>query len=404
MKKPHVALFIFIDAFGWEVYQRNRFFLDGMVRDAKPLETILGYSSACDPSIISGLLPSEHRMWSSFYYSPNTCPYRWLRHLRWLPDSIFSRGRVRYWMSKLIKRLHGFTGYFMLYNVPFKYLPLFDYSEKRSIWKEGLLQGRTIFNDLDDCGIPYSVHESGTSDEARFERIKERVERNEITLGYVSLGKLDALMHKVGNSGPQVTDLVRWYDGKVRDLIAAAEQAYDDVSWYVFTDHGMHNTIGQYDLQRDIDRLGLTYGRDYIAFYDATMARIWFLNDGSRAKITTALSGQSQGRILSEPDLRAFGVYFEDHMYGDLIFLMKSGIQIVPSFMGSKRVTGIHGFNPRDADSNATMLSNRPLPAELRRIHQIHDLMVQEMKDAQHLDTFKRPGNRIINRWGMRLA
>jgi len=379
MKPQKLALFIFIDAFGWEVYQRNHFFLDGLVKDAKPLETILGYSSACDPSIISGLLPCEHRMWSSFYYSPQTCPYRWLRFLRVLPAAIFSRGRVRYWLSKLIKRLHGFTGYFMLYSVPFKYLPLFDYSEKRSIWKEGLLQGRTIFNDLDERGIPYSVHESGTSDEARFARLQGQVERQEIALGYVSLGKLDALMHKVGNAGPQVTELVRWYDGKVRELIAAAENAYAEVSWYVFTDHGMHNTTAGYDLQRDLASLGLTYGRDYIAFYDATMARFWFRNDDARRKITDVLANHPRGRTLSEPDLRAFGIYFADHMYGELIFLMNSGVQIVPSFMGNKRVAGIHGFNPHDADSNATLLSNRPLPADLQRIHHIHRLMRREV-------------------------
>ncbi len=379
MKRKKLAIFIFIDAFGWQVYQRNRFFLDGLVKEAKPLDTILGYSSACDPSIISGMLPCEHRMWSSFYYSPKTCPYRWLRFLRVLPDAVFSRGRVRYWMSKLIKRLHGFTGYFMLYSVPFKYLPLFDYSEKRSIWKEGVLQGRTIFNDLDERGVPYCVHESGTSDEARFARLKEHIAAGDVALAYVSLGKLDALMHKIGNAGPAVTDLVRWYDRQVRDVIAAAEGACDELSWYVFTDHGMHNTTDGYDLRSDIEKLGLAYGKDYVAFYDATMARFWFLNDRARAAIPAALAGHPQGRILSEAELRAYGVYFEDHMYGELIFLMKSGVQIVPSFMGAKRVAGIHGFDPHDADSSASLLSNRPLPAELRSIHQIHDLMVREL-------------------------
>ncbi len=63
--------------------------------------------------------------------------------------------------------------------------------------------------------------------------------------------------------------------------------------------------------------------------------------------------------------------------------LMNSGVQIVPSFMGGKRVAGIHGFHPRDADSNATLLSNRPLPAELRRIHQIHGLMAREVAEVR---------------------
>ncbi len=374
-----LALFIFIDAFGWEVYQRNRFFLEGKVKDAKRLETILGYSSACDPSIISGLLPEEHRMWSSFFYSPRTCPYRWLRWLQVLPDSIFSRGRVRFWLSKIIKKLHGFTGYFMLYNVPFKYLPLFDYSETRSIWHEGLLRGKTVFNRLDEKGIPYLVHLSGTSDEARLERLREQVSRAAIPFAYVSLGKLDALMHKVGNAGPEVTERVRWYDERIREVIAAAEKAYDEVSWFVFTDHGMHNTTGEYNLMRDVEGLGLRYGKDYVAFYDATMARIWFLNEEVRLKITALLAAHPKGRILPEAELKELGVYFPDHMYGDLIFLMHSAVQIVPSFMGNKRMPGLHGFHPQDADSCATLLSNRPIPESVQRIQQIHSLMLREI-------------------------
>ncbi|MEI6219413.1 MAG: alkaline phosphatase family protein [bacterium] len=381
MKKPHVALFIFIDAFGWEVYQRNRFFLDGMVKDSKRLESILGYSSACDPSIISGLLPSEHRMWSSFYYSPKTCPYRWLRHLRWLPDSIFSRGRVRYWMSRWIKKLHGFTGYFMIYSVPFKVLPFFDYCEKRSIWREGLVRGKTIFNQLDERRIPYYVHQSATSDEARFTALRGDLNRGAIDFAYVSLGRLDALMHKVGNAGPQVTELLRWYDRQVRDTIAAAEAVYEDVSWYVFTDHGMHNTTSGYDLIADVQKLGLVYGRDYVAFYDATMGRFWALNDNARVTLTGFLSSHSKGRVLSDDELRDLGVYFEDHMYGDIVFLMNSPIQIVPSFMGGTRMPGIHGFHPRDPDSCATILSNRALPESLKQIHEIYQLMLREVPE-----------------------
>jgi hypothetical protein len=379
MKKPHVALFFFIDAFGWEVYQRNRFFLDGMVRDSKRLETILGYSSACDPSIISGLLPSEHRMWSSFYYSPSTCPYRWLRHLRWLPDSVFSRGRVRYQMSKWIKKLHGFTGYFMIYSVPFKVLPFFDYSEKRSIWREGLVRGTTIFNRLDERHIPYYVHHSGTSDEERFEALRRYLGRGVIDFAYVSLGRLDAIMHKVGNESPQIADLLHWYDRQVRDTIATAEAAYEDVSWYVFTDHGMHNTTGEYDLIADVEKLGLVYGKDYVAFYDATMGRFWTLTDKARAALTGLLAAHPRGRLLGDDELRELGIYFEDRMYGDLIFLMNSAVQIVPSYMGNTRMPGIHGFHPRDPDSYASMLSNRPLPDSLKRIHEIHSLMLAEV-------------------------
>ena len=81
-KADKLSLFIFIDAFGWEVKQRHPDFLNGLIRDSKPLETILGYSSACDPSIISGLTPAEHGLWNSFYYEPVDSPFKWTHRLR----------------------------------------------------------------------------------------------------------------------------------------------------------------------------------------------------------------------------------------------------------------------------------------------------------------------------------
>jgi len=158
-----------------------------------------------------------------------------------------------------------------------------------------------------------------------------------------------------------------------------AEEHYDEVAWYVFTDHGMHDITEGYDLIADIEETGLRWNKDYVAFYDSTMARFWFLTDAAREKITATLTGHSKGRILSCEELKQEGVWFEDGMYGELIFLINSGIQIVPSFMGVKQIKGMHGYDPRDADSSASICSNRELPASLTNIHQIYHLMHKEL-------------------------
>jgi len=380
MKKPKLSLFIFIDAFGWEVSQRHPFFLQELIRDRKKIDTILGYSSACDPSIISGKLPCEHLMWSSFYYDQKSSPFKWTRMLAVLPDSIFRRGRVRHYLSQLIKKALGFTGYFQLYGVPFKYLPLFNYAEKKRIWEPGgLLRGETIFDELTRRGIPHYVHDSAVSDETKLARLAADIESQRIEFAYCSLGKLDALMHAVGTQGQEVTELIHWYDQQLRKLITEAEERYEEVAWYVFTDHGMHNITEGYDLIADIERTGLRWNRDYVAFYDSTMARFWFLNDGARQKITMLLNSHPKGRTLPVAELTREGVYFPDCMYGELIFLMNSCIQIVPSFMGVKQIKGMHGYHPKDADSAASICSNRELPAGLTKIHQIYHLMCKEL-------------------------
>jgi predicted AlkP superfamily pyrophosphatase or phosphodiesterase len=380
-KKEKLSLFIFIDAFGWEVKQRNPEFLKDLIKDSKKLETILGYSSACDPSIISGRTPSEHKLWSSYYYDPAGSPFKWTKPLAMLPDFIFKRGRVRGHLSKWVKKRCGFLGYFQLYAVPFKQLPLFNYAEQKRIWEpNGLPVGDSIFDRMNADGISYHVHNSELNDEERLANLKGHIEQQTIDFAYCSLGKLDGLMHAVGNDHPDIGKLMQWYDTEIRALIDAAEENYEDVSWYVFTDHGMHNVTESHDLISDIENLGLKWNKDYVAFYDSTMARIWILNETARAPISQLLENHSHGRLLSVDELKQHEVFFEDGQYGDLIFLMNSGIQIVPSFMGLKPCKGMHGYHPTDPDSYASISSNRPIPESITKIQHIHQLMLNELE------------------------
>jgi len=387
-KKEKLSLFLFIDAFGWEVKQRHPDFLEGLIQDSKPLETILGYSSACDPSIISGLTPAEHGLWSSFYYDPEGCPYKWIRHLRFLPNAVFQRGRIRRQLGKWIKKRCGFTGYFQIYGVPFDHLPLFNYAEQKRIWEPGgLPHGKSIFDLLVEKGIPYHVHDSDVADDLRFEQLMSDIQNQRIDFAYCSLGRLDALMHAVGNDHPDIGKLMLWYDGKIRALLDAAGENYKEVSWYVFTDHGMHNVAEGYDLIADIEALGLEWNRDYVAFYDSTMARFWFLDEKARAPIIKALTNHPKGRIPPDEELKELGVYFEDRQYGDLVFLMNPGIQMVPSFMGAKACGGMHGYDPADLDSFASISSNRSILPDISRITQIHGLMLTELGLTKNVDT-----------------
>jgi hypothetical protein len=372
-----LPLFIFIDAFGWEILRRHPDFLANLAPHRKPLRTILGYSSACDPSIISGKMPCEHRLWSSFFFAPDSSPFRWLRGFRFLPAALMNRARVRHLLSRLIKKLHRFTGYFQIYNVPFDKLGLFDYAEKKRIWEPGgLPSGENIFDALQRTGKRWYVHDSSLPDEEKIRRLAARIESRDLDFAYISLGKIDAWMHAHGPLDSGVSDLVRWYDGQIKALVENARQHHDEVPFWVFTDHGMHGVTDTVDLQREIAATGLVYGKDFTAFYDSTMARFWFHHPEARERIAALLTTHPKGRILPDDELRRLGVFFPDHQYGEMVFLVNGGVLIVPSFMGAKRIAGMHGYHPDEPDASAMICSNQPLPDDLRSIEQIHRLML----------------------------
>jgi hypothetical protein len=168
--------------------------------------------------------------------------------------------------------------------------------------------------------------------------------------------------------------------------LKAAEDKYDEVRLYVFSDHGMANCDRHLDLMKEIDALPFRFGEDYVAVFDSTMARFWFLKPGVREVITERLAKIPQGRIMRDSELRELRAYFPDGRFGELIYLCDEGVLIVPSHMGERPIRAMHGYHPTDPQSYAALFTNQTVPDSIRSIPQIHDLMVREAAEAARLN------------------
>ncbi|WP_295388469.1 alkaline phosphatase family protein [uncultured Thiodictyon sp.] len=375
---PTISLVVFIDALGWEVLKGRRF-MEARLPFRRKLRSVFGFSSACIPSILTGLMPREHRHWSFFYYSPKTSPFKPLRLLGWLPRSLVDRGRVRNAISKLIKRLYRYTGYFQLYNIPFKYVDKFDYCEKKDLFVPGGMNGgENIFDHLQRAGIPYHVSDWRQSEAINLESLKADLSQGKIAFALLYMASMDALLHEVGKGSPQVDQKLAWYETQLEEVMRVAEAHYAQVRLFVCSDHGMATIHTQLDLMSKIEGLGLTFGRDYTATYDSTMGRFWFHNQAARERIGALLEQVPQGRILRQPELQQLGCDFVGDQFGELIFLVDAGVLILPSHMGLKPITGMHGYHPDDPDSNASLLSNVEPPNDPQSITDMFHLMRAE--------------------------
>ena len=379
-KSPKVALFVFIDAFGYEMLRREPF-LDDILPHKSPLGTIFGYSSTCDPTIITGLMPRDHDHFSFFAYNPKESPFALCRFLSILPKSITRRGRVRRLMSRFIKRLYGYTGYFQIYNMPFDKIGLFEYTEKRDLYQPGGINSgaRTIFDELRDRKIPFFLSEWWKPEEHNLSKLTTELQQGEIEFAYLYMAKMDAILHEYGPESPEGSQKVHWYDNQMRKLLDVAHANYDDVNVYVFSDHGMTFCKEDCSLIPRIDALGLTFGKDYAAVYDSTMARFWFLNEGAESAIRGALAEEPLGDVLSPEQLHEWGCDFNNNRYGDLFFLMKPGILLCPSFLGETHLDGMHGYAPDDKDSVASFATNVELDATPKRLDDLYALMEAEI-------------------------
>jgi Type I phosphodiesterase / nucleotide pyrophosphatase len=361
--KKDITIFMFIDAMGWEVL-KGRKFLEDLLPYRQPVGMQFGYSCTAIPTILTGERPVTHKHLSFYYYNPEDSPFKMFKNLglHYLPSVIMDRWRVRHQLSKFVKKMYNFTGYFEMYAMPFNRLHYFDYIEKTDLFVAGGLSPTPNLADLlVKNNVPYSISNWRLSEEQNIDAMIDQVRQGDIRFAFLYTAAMDGLLHRVTKDGKEIQEKLDWYAGKVETLVQVIKEHYEDYSLFLISDHGMTTLSGTEDVKSAIEQLDLEFGKDYTAVYDSTMARFWYFNDKARTKILAALGKIPQSSILEEDYLRKHGVWFEDKMFGETYLMMDPGVQIEPCDMGRKALAGMHGFAPEHPDSMASFLSSEPV-------------------------------------------
>jgi hypothetical protein len=61
------------------------------------------------------------------------------------------------------------------------------------------------------------------------------------------------------------------------------------------------------------------------------------------------------------------------------VFLLRPGALLVPSFMGSRPVAAMHGYDATHPDMTALLASNRGLPADVRHLSDLRAFLEREL-------------------------
>ena len=376
-----VYVFMFIDALGWEIVNKYNFLGDKFPH-RYPAKMQFGYSCTAIPTILTGKSPQEHKHLSFYYYNQADSPFKIFKFLKCLPSKIFDRWRVRHFLSKIIKKIKGYTGYFELYAMPFDKLEYFDYIEKTDLFVPGgLAPVNNIADELEKRNIKYHISNWRLSETENIKSLIDDLEEGEINFAFLYTAAMDGLLHRVTKNGKEIPGKLKFYQEKIDEVMRAAETKYDEFEFYVMSDHGMTTLLGEIDLKKEVGSLKHRFGQDYVAVYDSTMARFWFMNEDAKADITKLLGQVAKGHILSVDEIKKYDIDFEDNMYGELIYLLDPGYQIVPSDMGINSLPGMHGYAPEDKDSMASFLSMQPLENPPHWVGNYFDVMVEKMDE-----------------------
>ena len=376
----NLEIFWFVDALGWEVVEQSDF-----LRDLLPFRRRsgmqFGYSSAAIPTILSGKTPAVHGHLGLFRFAPEASPFRWLGRLAPVlkPAGVWNRGRVRHWLSRGVKAVHGFTGYFSLYQVPFERLPYLDYCEKQDLFVPGGMGELANLADiLSQYGCRYHISNWRLGDRRNLLEARGAIARGDDFL-FLYTAELDGLLHQFPEpTAPQVQAKLAWYRQELEAILQVCREHGRSPHVTIFSDHGMTPLRQTVDVKTAVEATGLRFGSDYGACYDSTMFRVNFLKPGVEDVIRKVLLPFEEfGHWLTAVEEQRHGIYRADRLFGDAIFLANPGVQIVPSDMGLKPLPGMHGYAPEDKDSYAAILSNAEIPPEVRQVSDYFAWMTQ---------------------------
>jgi len=374
-----VKAFVFVDALGWKQVEKYGFLRD-LLPYRRDIEMQFGYSCTAIPTILSGERPDVHGHLAFYDYAPEKSPFKAMRFLAPLlhPRGFWRRGRVRHQLSKLIKRLYGFTGYFQLYGIPIERLPKLDYCEKRDMFaRGGLSPVKNLADVWSEQGLKYHISNWRLPEDENFRAAADLFRKGAVDRAFVYSAAFDALQHDNVGRDDVLRPKVEKYADSIRGLHQALVDGGRPFELTVFSDHGMTPLRGTVDAPAALAKAGLAWGVDYASAIDSTMVRFWWLKSESEAKVRDAFAS-FRGRWLSEDEMRLHGIWREDRKFGDAIFLADPGVQFVPGDMGVKPLNGMHGYDPADEDSRACWLSTAPVPDNVTRVCDYFSAMVKQ--------------------------
>ena len=376
-KDGNVLICILFDGLGYDIVKKTSF-SNNVLEDLRPLKTVLGYSPAAQTSILTGLYPEEHGGLCVYYRSKDSV-FDWMRIFPLISEDI--RKKLLKDAARVTRSLFNITGHFNIWDIPYEILPYFQLFEQKSIYASHPFETfLTILDEARDTGVSISTYWWNTPEEQILFETEEKLRKRQASFHFLYISKTDHLIHTLGNNIANIKNEIDFYDKRIRQIYKIAKENYHEVSLLVFSDHGMLDITDRIDVMTPISGLSYHLGKDYLAFYDATMVRFWFDNPSCRQEIIDIMLDIKGIRLLSDFELKRLGCLFPDRRYGEMIYLAESGKIISPNYFGSQNnILAMHGYHPEENGYEAFAGSSNIDIREIQTIKDLHMIMRQQI-------------------------
>ncbi len=364
--KPLIS--IFFDGLKPESLQHMPFL--NSIKHHRRLETLLGYSITCHASMYTGVYPDRHKLWFLWQYGKETSPFKWLKNIpfKFLGNNI-PGWLVIHKLTSSQSKLTSYWGIPRLFNLPLKYWPSIDVSEKKYWDEDNYIENcPSIFEHLRKNDVPYDVvgmvpHVIDTS------RVVHEYEIKDVKpWTYLFIGDVDALSHHLTQENPDVIEKLKEFDKIVERKCKEVERIAGGYEIMVWSDHGHVKLDGKIDIYDIFKKAGDNLN-NYLHMIDINFARFYFKNDDERQHVEKILKTIDKGHILTDEEMRENHVRLEDNRFGDLIFYLDKGSAFSKTIFGfGLRQKSIHGYLPAYEGCDGIFLSSREISPDIDKV------------------------------------
>ncbi len=361
--KRELTVAVVLDAFRSDYLEMDaNCFLSKLSRKGTVTELLPTFAFEPDLAYLTGLLPEESDAGTHFWFSPDTSPFRFLRNYGKLLDRLdpCSRWVLRNLIRLRMKRSEfpglrsgGYTA-----QIPFQLLPYFDYRHYWDLDDRQFFEGSTIFDELRASGKSWQYF-GYPKTSSRAVDVANVVYDNgcrDADLVFLMISDLDHVGHASGPKSIELQQVFGQLNATLRQLFNYFLSQSKGLEFIVFGDHGMTEVRKVIDIHEVLGSLKSKPGVDYVHFLDSTLARFWFLNEGARSEVGSALSKVEGGRLVSEQDRSEYAIRYPHNKFGEMIFWADGGTLIFPNFFEARiPERGMHGYR-NEVEGNHSIL------------------------------------------------
>ncbi len=364
MKKP--VLSIFADGVRHDslVYMP---FLNSM--HSTRLETVLGYSITCHPSMYTGVYPDKHKI--AFHWvkgQKKNGPYTFLSYF---PDffpfsNAYFQALASHYYSKLFlkKKASPFMGYGKLLNLPMKFWNQIDINEFK-YWDDDNYIGeniKTIFEIVRNRNYKYHVSNMHKPNLGKLHAVKT-VDPKEYDWVYYFIGESDHVSHEFEQHSDEGIAFLGKLDNFIKEQVEKFTAAYgkDGFDMIFWSDHGhipIQNRIDLYDIFKS-KNMNL---KNTFHLVDSTTVRFWPKNDEERKRIEEIMADIKEAKLVNDEDYSKLHLSKDTNLYGELFYYLKAETVFIYTIHGFGKTTkSMHGYHPDDEGNDGLFVSNRQL-------------------------------------------